>query len=204
MADRDLQVEPLVHLSPSDWLDPEPTLTGYYRVAEAKALAAIGWYLSRKGRKKRASRLLRAIAIALAAAGGIAPLVSLATPGSGRAAWGYVFLALAATCVGFDRFFGISSGWMRYLTVAQRLQARLERLQFDWSASCAVAVSGKEGLEVLERLSLLKVFTQDIRDVIAHETGEWEREFHLSLVTMDGQLGTNGLDSHDRRRRQPH
>jgi hypothetical protein len=42
-----------------------------------------------------------------------------------------VLLALAAACIGFDRFFGISSGWMRSMTTAQALERRLEQLQYD-------------------------------------------------------------------------
>jgi hypothetical protein len=68
-----------------------------------------------------------------------------AAPGPSRTAWGYVLPALAAACIGFDRFFGISSGWMRSMTTAQALERRLEQLQHDWAAECARTSAGRQG-----------------------------------------------------------
>ncbi len=172
--------------APEDWRDPAQALAVLYRHAEGTAIEAIDWYLSDKRYKKLCSRLLRALAIALVAAGGVVPLVSAAQPGGGGAGWGYVLLALAAACVGFDRFFGLSSGWMRDVTAAQAVQQRLERFQFDWTTACAQAAPAPVAPEeVLERLDLLRAFSEDVRDLVRGETGEWVAEFQSTLAQFD-------------------
>jgi hypothetical protein len=42
---------------------------------------------------------------------------------------GYVMLALAAACVGFDHFFGLSTGWMRFMVTEMSLQQVLAEFQ---------------------------------------------------------------------------
>ena len=192
-AVRDLGAQRLLAASRGDWADPETVLVDLYRQAEDKAIEAIGWYLREKSSKKRASRYLRAAAIVFASAGGVFPLLALAAPdASPSAAWGYVLLALAAACVAFDRFFGVSSGWMRYMLTAQRLQGRLELFQYDWTSVCADAASGGGALTVADRLGLLKAFTAAVGDLVMRETVEWEREFRSNLSRLEAEAAVSG------------
>src|SRR5215218_7785801 len=134
---RDLRAGPIPAAALEQWQDTETALTQLYRYAEARAIDAIDWYLADKRSKRIWSRGLRLLVILLVTAGGLQPLLDAAAPGPSRTAWGYVLLALAAACIGLDRFFGISSGWMRSMTTAQALERRLEQLQYDWAAECA-------------------------------------------------------------------
>ena len=189
---RDLNAERYPFATPDDWRDPNQAFTTLYRHAEGKAIETMNWYLRDKRGKKRWSRALRALAIALAAGGGVLPLLSAARPGMGGASWGYVLLALAAACIGFDRFFGLSSGWMRDVTTAQTIQRRLERFQLDWAVECARAASGPIGsMQVLNRFELLRAFGEDLLDFVRHETAEWVVEFQSSLA----QLELSGQDA---------
>ncbi|MGH2815611.1 MAG: SLATT domain-containing protein, partial [Actinomycetota bacterium] len=102
-----------------------------------------------------------------------------------RTAWGYVLLALAAACIGFDRFFGVSSGWMRAMTTAQALERRLEQLQYDWAAECARGASRTvDPKQVQNRLALLRVFSDDVAALMQQETAEWVLEFQSNLLRL--------------------
>lgn len=191
----DLRAQRFPLAGPEDWRDPGQALTTLYRHAEDKALQAIDWYLRDKRSKKLSSRVLRAVAIILAAAGGVQPLVSIARPGQGNAGWGYVLLALAAACIGFDRFFGLSSGWMRAISTAQAIQSSLERFQFEWAATCAcTAMLPARPEQVLDRLQLLRAFSEQLLDLVRGETAEWVVEFQSSLSSL-AQLEVSGRDS---------
>jgi len=185
----DLSTRPLPAVTREDWADPEAALILLYRQAEAKAAEAIDWYLRERRPKKRASRWIRAAAILFAAAGGLQPLVSLARPGSSSAAWGYPLLGVAAACLAFDRFFGLSSGWMRCMLAAQHLQARLERFQYDWASAYLTGPA-----PTTERLALLREFTMDVGEVVQRETVEWEQEFQSNLARLEAQAALSGRD----------
>ncbi len=112
------------------------------------------------------------------------PLLRLAGAASGpggTAAWGYLGLLGAAVGVGVDRWFGLTSGWMRDVATAQAVQRRLEALRFDWAAECVREVLGPaEGTagEAAERwLAVLRRFCEDVSELVRGETADWMVEF---------------------------
>src|SRR5215218_7812048 len=182
---RDLRPGPFPTVAMEQWHDTESALAKLYRYAEGRAIEATDWYLQDKRGKRIWSRGLRLLAILLVTAGALQPLLD-AAPGPGRTAWGYVLLALAAACIGFDRFFGLSSGWMRSMTCAQALERRLEQLQYDWAAECArSATRTVDPKQVQNRLALLRVFSDDMAALLQQETAEWVLEFQSSLLRLE-------------------
>jgi SMODS and SLOG-associating 2TM effector domain 2 len=182
----DLRPGPFPAAGLEQWQDTETALTQLYRYAEGRAIEAIDWYLADKRGKRSWSRGLRLLAIVLVTAGALQPLLDAAAPGPSRTAWGYVLLAMAAACIGFDRFFGLSSGWMRSMTCAQALQRRLEQLQYDWAAECArSAARTVDPKQVQNRLALLRVFSDDMAALLQQETASWVLEFQSSLLRLE-------------------
>ncbi|WP_229867703.1 SLATT domain-containing protein, partial [Streptomyces chryseus] len=133
-----------------DWGEPAERLDELYRWVEAGALHTADWYLADRARKRRAARVLRAGSadrarkrraarvLRAGTAGGVIvgaalPLVDLAGAVDGAAGWGYLPLLLGAACLACDRYFGLTSGWMRDVAAAQAVQRRLQALQFDWA-----------------------------------------------------------------------
>jgi hypothetical protein len=152
---RDLRAGPFPTAAMEQWQDTEAALTQLYRYAEGRAIDAVDWYLQDKRGKRVWSRGLRLLAIAPVTAGALQPLLDAAR--ASRTAWGYVLLAMGAACVGFDRFFGVSSGWMRSMTCAQALERRLEQLEYDWAPECArSAARTVDPKQVQNRLALLR------------------------------------------------
>src|SRR4029450_13093645 len=115
----DLRPGPFPTVAMEQWNDTEAALTTLYRHAEGRAIEATEWYLADKRGKRSWSRGLRLLAILPVTAGALQPLLDAAARGPSRTAWGYVLLAPGAACIGFDRFFGLSSGWMRAMPWAQ-------------------------------------------------------------------------------------
>jgi hypothetical protein len=191
---RDLRAVPFPEQALQQWQEPEAALALLYRHAEGRAIDAVDWYLEDKRGKRAWSRGLRVVAILLVVAGALQPVLEAARPGRGAPAWGYVLLALAAACVGFDRFFGLSSGWMRTVTTAQALRRRLELLQYDWAVECAKAASRTvDGKQVLARLALLRAFADDAAALMQQETSEWVAEFQGNLAQLEASTGRGAM-----------
>jgi hypothetical protein len=180
-------------VTPDDWADPEKALLDLYRRAEVKAIEVVDWYLRDKRPRKLCSQGLRAVAVVLVAAGGVAPLLAAAGVGSVRPQLGYVLLALGAACVGFDRFFGLSSAWMRDVCQAQRVQRRLESFQYDWAEAVQVAIQEPESARA--RLRLLRSFTEEITELVQQETLTWEAEFRSNLAHLETQASSTGPET---------
>ena len=187
---RDLRPAPIPMAAMEQWQDTETALTQLYRYAEGRAIEAADWYLQDKRGKRSWSRGLRLVAILLVIAGGLQPLLDAAAPGTGRTAWGYVLLALAAACIAFDRFFGLSSGWMRSMTTAQALERRLGQLQYDWALECArSAARTVDPKQAQTRLTLLRAFADDMAALMQQETAEWVLEFQSDLLHLERSSG---------------
>lgn len=160
---------------------------------EARALDAIGWYLTKKAPVARWSKVLRFCAILLATVGAVLPLIG-ATPllGNGQGAtmgnYGYVFLALSGAAVLFDKLFGLSSRWMRYMTTSMILQRQLAQFEMDWAAAWLEVVDQNPTTAQKEQLiGLLRAFRLAIADEVVRETQAWVAEFESGLAQLERQ-----------------
>lgn len=166
--------------------------------AEQDAEAAVDWYLRDKRFKRTGSRLLQGLAIVLAVAGTAVPLGTAAAGGSGQG-WGYVLLAAAAGCKGFDHFFGVSAGWMRDIAVAHALRTELNAVRLEWAADVlragpAADTPGEllDAAEVERQLALVHRLASAVRGHLEGETAEWRTAFSSSTRQLQGQGGLPG------------
>ncbi|MFI9119478.1 SLATT domain-containing protein [Streptomyces bikiniensis] len=164
-----------------DWGEPAERLDELYRWVEANALRTAEWYLSDRVWKRRAARLLRIGTAVGVIAGAALPLLDLTGVAAGTAGWGYLSLLLGAACMACDRYFGVTSGWIRDVATAQAVQRRLQALQFDWASESVREVLGPtEGTasEAAERcLGVLRRFSEDVTELVRAETADWMVEF---------------------------
>ncbi|MGY0059705.1 SLATT domain-containing protein [Streptomyces sp. LZ34] len=174
----DLLGRPFPH---GDWGEPAERLDELYRWVEDGALQVAEWYLADRVWKRRTARALRVGAAVLGVVGASLPLLDLNGVLDDGAAWGCLVLLIAAACVGCDRFFGLTSGWMRDVATAQAVQRRLETLQFDWASESVREVLGPtEGTaaEAVERcLAVLRRFCEDVSELVRTETAGWMVDF---------------------------
>ncbi|MBK3628162.1 SLATT domain-containing protein, partial [Streptomyces sp. MBT49] len=178
-------------LPPGDWGEPAERLDELYRWVESGALATAAWYLADRVGKRRAARVLRTGAAVGAVCAAALPLLDLTRVVGGVAPWGYLALLLAVACLAVDRFFGVTSGWMRDMATAQAVQRRIQVLQFDWASESVREVLGPaEGTasEAAERcLAVLRRFSEDVTELVRTETADWMVEFRTGPAPMGMQ-----------------
>ncbi|WP_405464056.1 SLATT domain-containing protein [Streptomyces anulatus] len=179
-----------------DWGEPAERLDELYRWVETGALDTADWYLNDRIWKRRAARALRMGTAAGVVAGAALPLLDLTGALSGSAGWGYLSLLLGAACMACDRYFGLTSGWIRNLATAQAVQRRLQVLQFDWASECVREMLGPtEGTasEAAERcLGVLRRFSEDVTELVRSETADWMVEFRAGPAPMGMQALATG------------
>ena len=155
--------------------------------AEQEAEDAIEWYLEDKRLKRLGSRVIRGLMIVLATTGTVIPLVGAATDADIQS-WGYVFLATAAGCKGFDYFFGLSTAWMRDITAAQALRGELNEFRLAWTAEMLRDVTGEPEQAVIgRRMSLIGGLVGKVRAHLESETADWTAEFKAGLQQLQEQ-----------------
>ncbi|MCI3904077.1 SLATT domain-containing protein [Streptomyces spectabilis] len=179
-----------------DWGEPAARLDELYRWVERGALDTAGWYLRDRVRKRRGARLLRGGAALGALGAGVLPLLDLTGAVGASATWGFVSLLAGVACVGCDRYFGFTSGWIRDVATAQAVQRRLQVLQFDWASESVREVLGPtEGTasEAAERcLGVLRRFSDDVTELVRAETVDWMVEFGAGAAPLAMQSGGGG------------
>ncbi|HLK93179.1 MAG TPA: SLATT domain-containing protein [Polyangia bacterium] len=171
-----------------DWAK---SLEALYGAVEARALSSIKWYMNARRSHSLWSKLLRGATLLFAVAGTLVPLVDAI---NGRqkwvsfeiGQWGYVCFAIAGAFVLIDRYFGLSSAWMRFSSTGLILQRELRRFQLDW-ASAFASVSGDNlaPADAEKFLDLLKRFSATVEDEIERETNTWIAEFRSGLADLE-------------------
>jgi hypothetical protein len=157
--------------------------------------AAIEWYRTNIRPKRLGSRFLRSIAIVLAAIGALLPLVVAAASrfeasdvrlrGLVDAQWGYIAFAMAASCVAADKFYGFSTGWIRYMKTQLALEGALTELRYDWAALVAkLSVPQPTAEQIQIMLQRLKDFVVFVRTQVEQETDAWVLEFQSNLADL--------------------
>jgi hypothetical protein len=100
-----------------------------------------------------------------------------------------LLLAAGGGLVLFDKLFGVSSAWMRFMSTAQELEAQLDVFRVEWSAHAAVAPK-REQPEVSAdpRFELIAKFLINVHAAVGRETNEWRTEFNKSIVYFSDVL----------------
>jgi hypothetical protein len=194
----------LTTFPPLNWSRSEirHSLDELYAWSERLAIDAINWYMTEKRRKARHSRRLRGASLILATAGGAVPVVALAAGRPAAGNWGFVLLALAAGCIAYDRFFGYSSSWLRYMATATSLRAQLVEYQTAWTKEM-VAMAGREPdrTDAVRLVEFIRTFAWKVNDTIRVETEAWLVEFHTRLTELDSRLQQPDQERADQRTR---
>ncbi len=166
--------------------------------AEEKAQAAITWYFTRKWWRRFFCRLFRLGAILLMAFAGLLPILNqIDNIGSGHIKdlfelhpmWATVAVALAGTFMLIDRFYGFTTGFVRYVLTAQQLTMALEsfrleveRRRLEWASPEPT----KD--EALALLALIQQFVRQVSQTVIDETKTWAAEFAEVLKQIDEQM----------------
>jgi hypothetical protein len=183
---------------PQDWDPANPSAALKKAVAHVtnQARSAITWYISAKRWKQRFGRLLRASAILLGTIAGILPMLGQAygTPDGKQAfqpVWSSVALAVAAALVLLDRFFGLTSAWIRYVTTELKIRQVLEEFQMDNEIARAAWTAGQPSADqVQQMLARCKAFVTQVQGIVVDETSMWAREFQDTLKQLSADAAS--------------
>ncbi|HUB80605.1 MAG TPA: SLATT domain-containing protein [Bryobacteraceae bacterium] len=182
--------------------DLESSLATLRRYVENEAQRQIEWYRSKRQRKASVSTALRFSAILLFVLGGLVPVVKATlTPeavshlGFDFGQVGYLLIAIAAGCVAMDRFFGYSTGWIRYMTTGLALEKSLEEFRLEWARHMA-KLRGEAPREAeLDQLILTcESFILAVRAQVEQETHAWVAEFESNLAQLERDLAARADD----------
>jgi len=179
---------PELHAQDLKWTkadDIQTSISKLYQYAEASANASIKWYGRHKNSLARWSQGLRSLTIILTSLGGLMPIIS-------ALGWSTVnvpvvgSLGLAAACVGYDKFFGYSSGWMRYITTKMTLEKTLAEFRLDWAMMIAKLGDNPPTPDQVQlMIQRLKEFLLVTNNHVEKETQAWISEFKTNIAEIE-------------------
>ena len=169
------------------------SLTALFHHVNKHGEQVIAWYLTSKTSKGRCARWTRIGAIIALALSGIFPIISemhvedcklLFHPG-----WASLSLALGAVLLAYDRFFGCSRAWMRFIATEHKIRTLLQEFQMDWEIQRAGWENPQPTKdEVQKTLSLYKGVLTRINTIIEEETSIWITDFQDAMKKLDDSL----------------
>lgn len=161
------------------------SLDPLYKYVVTTTDKTIDWYYKKKKSKRFFGLWLRLVAIVLIALAGILPILILINE-CGNAAWSSIIVALAALMIVIDKFVGFTSGWIRYVLAAQKLNQVLEEFRFGWESQ-KLRLKDKV-LSTDELQSLIKTCQetlQKVQTIVSDETLKWVAEFQSALNELE-------------------
>jgi hypothetical protein len=184
--------------------DPLRSLTELYATTVGKAGKQIDWYKAKVRPKRLGSQACRFLAIALIGLAALVPLLKAAGLGQ---AWpglsaqnhpqgadplqiafelGYVFAAIGAGVIAFDKYFGLSTGWIRYVQTQLALEGALDEVHYDWVALLAKMQEQSPTVEQVQAMvQRLRSFIVFVNSQVQKETEAWVMEFQSSLADLE-------------------
>lgn len=171
--------------------DRAQALEDAFKVAMDKSNRAIAWYDTSLTAKRWGAALLRIGTIILGGLATITPVALSMIPD------GYptlvksllplsaVFGGAAASLVLIDKYFGFSSGWVRYITTYLDLQAQQELFEFEWAKQRIGLTPPISEDRYRVALDVLTSFLRALNAALARETEAWATEFRGAITELD-------------------
>lgn len=161
--------------------------------------SAIRWYYAKKPWKAWSSQFLKLLTLFATAAGGLLPILSatdLFSSGLRESErqlrilqvdqYGYLCFGLAAAFLALDKYFGYSTGWMRYMTTVMSLETALRNFRLDWArATSGLAGAPPTGVVLETLLQKIQDFSVATRTLVEKETQAWAMEFQTNMSQLE-------------------
>ncbi|MEO8594175.1 MAG: SLATT domain-containing protein [Candidatus Solibacter sp.] len=163
---------------------------------------AIGWYDRNVRWKRQASRWFQALALTLAALGGLVPVLAklfsplwdwwakavpaLAVSDPGLLA--SLLIGLSASLIGMDKAFGLSTAWVRYSLTSASIRKAMLEFEIDWVELMAKAGPTPSAEQALPLIQSAKEFVSLVQGMVLQETKEWVAEFQSNMAQTEKDL----------------
>lgn len=167
--------------------EPERSLDDWFRWLSGKSQKQIQWYEDRRRPQKWKSQSIRWVALTLAGAGALCPLLAPLDilQDLPLAELGYILLALGGMALTFDRMYGFSSSWLRYARTQLNLEIAQQEFLLDWALLQTRKASPTEAVK------LMKSFSSRFTGIQKQETDAWITEFRNNLSEIEEKLKTS-------------
>jgi len=149
-----------------------------------KAREAIEWYVAAKRPKRLAATVLRFLTILSTSSAGILTVLAQIYDGqpAGELRIAPIMislrLAIAAALLGFDRYFGFSRGWIRYVGTELKLRTALNQFNMTWPERLVTWADGNpDTVQVREAIAACAEFREQIDLLVGQETDQWVADF---------------------------
>jgi hypothetical protein len=171
------------------WTPEETTqaIEELYNYVTDKAKKAIDWYYFKRNPKRIFGLILRYSSMVFIALAGILPvLITIFDYCKINPAWSAIAVSLAVFMIGIDKFGGFTSGWIRYVVAAQKLNQALEEFRFTWeSDKHRLAGTTISSEEIKTLVNNCKIFLQQVQSIVSEETQKWVAEFQSALNDIE-------------------
>jgi hypothetical protein len=172
----------------------EEVLKSIYETAMGNSKTIRGWYWHSIKTKRIWSLVLRFAAFFLLVLGILLPVVSgLSDSKDWRlviAQSGIIALAAAGLLQAGDKIFGMSSGWLRYISTVTSMENATHKFEIDWSNY----IIGKNGnltdLDLRTLYEYAKQLENDLDKMKTDETEKWISEFNSGLALLNEMIKT--------------
>ncbi len=161
-----------------------------------EADSAIGWYGQKRGPKRLGGWLLRAGAIIATSTAAAIPVLAESFPTADGKMWippglASIAVIVAVTLIALDRFWGATSGWVRFMLAEQEIGQALETFRFDWEIAKLGWVKPKPTIEqITAAVNRSQTFLAQVHTVVRQETNAWANEFQSVLKQIDDAAKT--------------
>ncbi|MDD4652197.1 MAG: SLATT domain-containing protein, partial [Methanothrix sp.] len=173
------------------------------KVAELWAQDVVESYILKQDPVRRRAKFLRHLSIVFGSIGGLIPLLI----GTGvsqiivklsvlkEVAWmqsmdwiriGYFSLGLAAVFISYDKLFGYSSSWIRFVETSMAIKLLLAKFQYEWAASDFSAADCQMNSQLCEKkLQMIRDFVLAVLSEVKNESSKWAAEYSSNIATME-------------------
>ncbi|MFT5163223.1 MAG: hypothetical protein ACI9FJ_001808 [Alteromonadaceae bacterium] len=169
-----------------DGTDYEVFITDFYDYVITQAENAVKWYYKKRLWKGRLGRGLRYLAILSTTAAGVIPIygsinedmfgIPNLDPG-----WSAMAVALAGLAIAIDKFGGFTSGWVRFIQAAQKIDDDLEVFKVEWQRERLKVQSTLDVHAMLRLMTVGETFMAERRETVHQETAKWVSDFQAVL-----------------------
>jgi hypothetical protein len=180
--------------APFEWVDGKRR-TSLQRLHDAvveKIDITARWYMRGKKWGRQFGRCARVGAMILAGLAAAWPTIAEIMHRSEDQWWwspdvATIFALVAAGALLLDRFFGASTGWVRYITCGLALNDLREELEGAWRLECANwATQDEPNIDQTKRaVTLLQGFVTRVNNIVHAETEAWKAEFQTALQQVE-------------------
>ncbi|HEY5705069.1 MAG TPA: SLATT domain-containing protein [Terrimicrobiaceae bacterium] len=176
-----------------DWSDGKRlhSLSTLHDTVSSKINGTAEWYMRGKKWRRKFGRMARVAAMVLATLAAAQPTIAEMSRSQdglwARPGVATIFALVAAALLLLDRFFGASTGWVRYVTAGLALNDLRDELESAWRLECSTWANQPEPNidQTKHALTLLHGFIARVNDVVRVETEAWKAEFQSALQQVE-------------------